>query len=78
VILVLIAVGATRLLRWWGFGDAGIVSFLGIALTAIVALVFLTGELLSATMVLVIPLLTAFAFMIGDWMSSIMSEADQS
>jgi len=78
IILVLITLGATRLLRFWGFPDSGTVAFLGIALTAIVALVFLTAHLLSLTMVLVIPLITAFSFVISDWISVTMSEADQS
>ena len=78
IILALITLGATRLLRFWGFQDSGTVAFLGIALTAIVALVFLTAHLLSLTMVLVIPLVTAFAFVISDWISVTMSEADQS
>jgi len=78
IILVLITLGATRLLRFWGFQDSGTVAFLGIALTAIVALVFLTAHLLSLTMVLVIPLITAFSFVISDWISVTMSEADQS
>lgn len=78
IILALITLGATRLLRFWGFQDSGTVAFLGIALTAIVALVFLTAHLLSLTMVLVIPLVTALSFVISDWISATMSEADQS
>jgi len=78
IILALITLGATRLLRFWGFQDSGTVAFLGIALTAIVALVFLTAHLLSLTMVLVIPLITALAFVISDWISATMTEADQS
>jgi len=78
IILALITVGATRLLRWWGFGDAGTVAFLGIALTAIVVLVFLTADLQSLSMVLVIPVLTGLAFVLSDWVSATMSDADRS
>jgi len=78
VILALITVGATRLLRMWGFSDGGTVAFLGMALTAIVALVFLTGQLLSVAMVLVIPVVTALTFIVGEWLSSTMAEANQS
>jgi len=78
IILALITVGATRLLRWWGFGDAGTVSFLGIALTAIVVLVFLTADLQSLSMVLVVPVLTGLSFVLSDWVSATMSDADRS
>ena len=78
IILALITIGATRLLRWWGFGDAGTVAFLGIALTAIVVLVFLTADLQSLSMVLVIPVLTGLAFVLSDWVSATMSDADRS
>jgi len=77
-ILALITVGATRLLRMWGFTDAGTVAFLGIALTGIVVLVFLTTHLQSLGMVLVIPMITMFAFLISDWVSATMSEANES
>jgi hypothetical protein len=77
-ILALITVGATRLLRMWGFSDAGTVAFLGIALTGIVVLVFLTTHLQSLGMVLVIPMITMFAFLISDWVSATMSEANES
>ena len=77
-ILALITVGATRLLRIWGFTDAGTVAFLGIALTGIVVLVFLTTHLQSLGMVLVIPMITMFAFLISDWVSATMSEANES
>ena len=78
IILALITVGATRLLRWWGFGDAGTVAFLGIAVTAIVVLVFLTAHLQSLSMVLVIPVLTGLAFVLSDWVSATMNDADRS
>jgi len=77
IILALITVGATRLLRLWGFTDGGTVAFLGIALTGIVVLVFLTTHLQSLTMVLVIPLITMLSFLVSDWVSATMSQANE-
>lgn len=78
IILGLIVLGATRLLRLWGFGDGGTVAFLGVALVAIIAMVFLSAHLLSLTMVLVIPVMTAVTFLVGSMVSSTMAAADQS
>lgn len=77
-ILLLILVGSRSLLKLWGFDDAGTVAFLGLGLTAIVALLFLTAHLLSITMVLVIPALCVATFLIGGWLATTMAEADSS
>jgi len=70
VILVgMILVGAV-LLRIFRVAEPGNLSFLGVAITAVVILVFLIKYLFSPWMFAVVPVLTALAFALARWVTT--------
>ena len=70
VILVGMIVVGALLLRMFGVAEPGNVSFLGVAITAVVILVFLIKYLFSPWMFAVVPVLSAFAYGLARWVTT--------
>ena len=69
IIVVMIVVGAA-VLRIFGVPEAANLSFLGVGIMVVVALVFLSDYLYSGSMFLVIPVITALSFATAGWVTS--------
>jgi hypothetical protein len=69
VILVLEVLVGARLLQLWRITDPYSTSFLGVGLVAMVAMLIFLEAIDSAWMLLVIPVLTALAFLLSWWVT---------
>ena len=69
ILVVMVLVGGA-LLAWLRVPDPRSTSFLGVGLTAVVAVVALLESLLSAWMFVVVPLVSASAYLLAWWVSS--------
>jgi ABC-type cobalamin transport system permease subunit len=69
ILVAMIIVGAV-LLRLFRVPEAGNLSFLGVAITSVVILVFLIKYLFSPWMFAVVPVLSAFAFALARWVTT--------
>ena len=69
-ILVAMVLAGAGLLAWLGVSDPRSTSFLGVGLTAVVAMLALLGTLLSAWMFVVVPALSAAAYLLAWWVTS--------
>ena len=69
VFIVMVYVGAA-LLRAWRVRDPGSTSFLGMALLAVVVMVFLLGSLEEWWTVIVVPVLAALTYALSQWVTS--------
>ncbi len=70
VILVVMVLGGAAALRWSRVSDAGNVSFLGVGMMTVVALLFLIDYLYDPWMFLVIPSVTALTFSVAHWVTT--------
>lgn len=69
IVVAMILLGAA-LLRMLGVPEPGNLSFLGVGIMSVVALVFLVDYLYDAWMFAVIPVVTALAFSIAQWITT--------
>jgi len=69
IVIVLMAL-STRVLRFLGRQDAGIITLLGVGLAAVISLGLLDDRLLSPWMLLVIPVTSMVTFVGAWWVSS--------
>ena len=69
IVVVMVLVGAVAL-RWLRVPDAGSLSFLGVGMMTVVALLFLIDHLFDPWMFLVIPCVTAVTFGIAQWITT--------
>ena len=77
IVAIEIVLGAV-MLRLWGITDPTGTSFLGVGLVAVVALLFFLSSLESSWMLLVIPLLSAVAFLVSWWVTTSFVEVGDS
>lgn len=68
ILVIQVLVGAV-LLRALGVADPTSTSFLGVALVAVIAMLFFVGVLGSTWMLLVIPVLTGLTFLVAWWVT---------
>ncbi len=73
IAVAMVLVGAL-LLRELGVPESGSTAALGVSLVAVLALLFLIGVLMSWTMVVVVPLLTAATFVASWWVTTTFTE----
>jgi len=76
-ILAIVVLLGGALLRLWGVGDPLSTSFLGASLVAVIAMLFFLDATDSVWMVLVIPVLTALAFVLSWWVTATFVEQAQ-
>ncbi|MDQ6686373.1 MAG: low temperature requirement protein A [Actinomycetota bacterium] len=69
VILVIEVLVGAVLLRAFGVADPASTSFLGVALVAVIAMLFFVGALGSMWMLLVIPVLTGLTYLVAWWVT---------
>jgi hypothetical protein len=69
-ILVVLVIIGQALLRLFQVPDPGSTSFLAVGLVAVVALLFLIDVILDWTMIIVIPLIGASAFLASHWVTT--------
>jgi hypothetical protein len=69
-----VVVGAI-LLKAWGITDPTSTAFLGVGVVAVLAMLFFLGSIDSLWMLLVIPGLTALAFVLSTWVTRSFDEA---
>lgn len=69
VLIAMVYLGA-GLLRAWRVADAGSTSFLGVALVAVVAVLFRLGDLSGWVSLVVVPLVGAVAYALAQWVTS--------
>jgi hypothetical protein len=70
VILAIEVVLGAALLQAWRISDPTSTSFLGVGLVAVFVLLFLLSSLSSVWMVLVIPVLSALAYLLSWWVTA--------
>ena len=76
-VLVLLTYLGGWLLRAFGIRDSGSTSFLAVALLAVAAMLFLIEVLMSAWMVVVIPLVAAGAYALSHWVTTALVDEKQ-
>lgn len=69
-ILVAMVLAGAAALRWLRVGDAGSLSFLGVGMMTVIALLFLIDHLYDPWMILVIPCVTAVTFGVAQWITT--------
>lgn len=69
-ILTLVVIVGRYLLRWFGLDEAGSTSFLGVGLAAVAMLLFLTNQLESPWMALVLPGVSAGTYALSHWVTT--------
>lgn len=73
VLLVILAVQVVlgaALFKLWRISDPASTSFLGVGLATVFALLFLLGSLESASMIVVLPVVTALTFLVSWWVTT--------
>ncbi len=73
ILAVMVALGAA-MLKAWRVYDPVSTSFLGVGLIAVVVLLFLLSSLESVWMLLVIPVLSGFTFLLSRWVTETLIE----
>ena len=74
VILVVMVIAGAVALKRLGVPEAGNVSFLGVGVMTVVALLFLIDYLYDPWMFLVVPAVTAVGFLLAQWVTTLYSD----
>jgi len=69
IVIVMVLIGSV-LLAWLRVSDARGTSFLGVGITCVVAMVALLETLFSTWMFVVVPLVSAAAFLLAEWVTT--------
>ncbi|MGH3369035.1 MAG: hypothetical protein ACRDPR_03460, partial [Nocardioidaceae bacterium] len=69
-ILALMVLLGTGILKAFRVDDPGSTSFLAVGVVAVIAMLVLLDAIFSAVMFVVIPLLTALAFLLAHWVTT--------
>ena len=69
ILVVMVLAGAT-MLAWLGVSEPRGTSFLGVGITAVVAMVALLETLFSAWMFVAVPVLAAAAYLLAEWVTT--------
>jgi hypothetical protein len=74
VILAVMVLAGTVVLRALRVPDPGSVSFLGVGIMTVIALLFLIDYLYDPWMFLVVPLVTALSFAVARWVTTLYAD----